>query len=219
MTTQATPTVDTPRIPRIGEKVPDFTANSSKGPIKIADYKGKWLVFFSHPADFTPVCTTELSEFARRFPDFKKLNCELLGLSVDSVPSHIAWTRNIREKFGISIEYPVIADRDMKVARLFGMVHEPVSDTATVRAVFFIDPNQTIRALIYYPLQNGRSVDEILRVVQALQTTDSNQVSTPEGWRPGEDVIVPPPQTLEGADKRVNEPYKVVDWYFSKKKI
>lgn len=205
-------------LPRLNEPAPDFTANSTHGPVKLSDFRGKWVVLFSHPADFTPVCTTELSEFARRQPEFEKLNTQLIGLSVDSVYSHIAWTRNIKRNFGVEIKYPMIADLDMKVATAYGMIHPGASSTATVRCVFVIDDEGIIRAMIYYPLTNGRSVDEVFRIVQALQTNKTKGVATPEGWRPGQDVIVPPPVTAADAEKRVNDSsLKVTDWYFSKK--
>ena len=154
------------RIPRINEPAPEINAKSTHGMIRISDYtsKGKWVMLFSHPADFTPVCTTEFVEFARRHNDFERLNVQPIGVAVDSIYAHIAWIRNIEENFNVRIHFPLIADLDQKVAQTFGMVHEAVSDTATVRAVFFIDPKNTIRALLYYPLNLGRSVDELLRV-------------------------------------------------------
>lgn len=206
-------------LPRLNESAPDFTAKTTHGEIRLSDYKGKWVVLFSHPADFTPVCTTEFIAFAKRFEEFQKRNTQVIGLSIDSIYSHIAWIRNIEEKFGIRIPFPVIADLDMKVAKLYGMVHPNAADTSTVRAVFVIDPQQKLRAMIYYPLTNGRSIDEILRLVDALQTTDKYSVATPENWHSGEPVIVPPPVTQDDAEKRVKEPYEIVDWYFSKKRL
>lgn len=208
-----------PSLPRLNEPAPDFTANSTHGPVSLSDYKGGWLVLFSHPADFTPVCTTELTEFARRAPEFEDLNTKLLGLSIDSVYSHLAWTRNMEEKFGVKIPYPIIADLDTKVATAYGMLHPGASSTATVRAVFVIDEKQTVRAMVYYPMTNGRNVDEILRLVKALQTSDKNGVATPCNWQPGEKVIVPPPQTAEALEKRLDEGYDMTDWYFSKKSL
>jgi peroxiredoxin (alkyl hydroperoxide reductase subunit C) len=156
----------------------------------------------------------------RRYPDFEKRNVQLIGNSVDSVYSHIAWVRSIEELTNVKVPFPVIADLDQKVARAYGTVHEAVSDTAAVRAVFFIDPKGIIRALLYYPLQTGRNVDELLRVFEALQTTDANGVSTPANWRPGEPVIVPAPLTQADAEKRaVSKDFEVVDWYLSKKKL
>ncbi len=210
---------EVPSLPRINEPAPQFTANTTHGQLSLSDFKGKWVVLFSHPADFTPVCTTEFLAFAKRFDEFQKRNTQVIGLSIDSIYSHIAWIRNIEDKFGIKIPFPVIADLDMKVAKLYGMIHPNASDTSAVRAVFVIDPEQKLRAMIYYPLTNGRSIDEVLRLVDALQTTDKYQVATPENWHPGEQVIVPPPTTQEEAEKRVKEPYEVTDWYFSKKKL
>ena len=220
----STETTTTPaRIPRINEPAPLIEAKSTHGVIKLSDYfaKGKWVLLFSHPADFTPVCTTEFVEFARRHEDFEKHNVQLIGNSVDSVYAHIAWVRNIEEKFGVKVKFPVIADLDQKVARAFGMVHEAVSDTATVRAVFFIDPKGVSRALLYYPLSLGRNIDELLRVFEALQTADANGVATPANWRPGDPVIVPAPITQIDAEKRAagQEGHDVKDWYFTKKKL
>ena len=206
-------------LPRLNEPAPDFEANTTHGPRKLSDYHGKWLVLFSHPADFTPVCTTEFVGFAKNFPKFQELNCDLLGLSIDSNYSHLAWVRNIQQNFGVEIPFPVIADLSMKVANSYGMIMPGASDTSTVRAVFVIDPNSKVRAMIYYPLTNGRSVAEILRLLKALQTSDKNAVSTPEGWQPGEKVIVPPPQTAAAADERMNAGYECVDWYFSKRDL
>src|SRR5205085_5760651 len=192
-----TATERVPRIPRINEPAPDFEAKSTHGMIKLSNYtsKGKWVLLFSHPADFTPVCTTEFIEFARNHAEFEKRNVQLIGNSIDSVYSHIAWVRNIEENFGVQVKLPVIADLDQKVAKAFGMVHEAVSDTATVRAVFFIDPKGVIRALLYYPLSLGRNVDELLRVIDAMQIADANGVATPANWQPGDPVIVPAPIT------------------------
>ncbi len=207
-------------LPRLNEPAPDFEAVSTQGPIKLSNYRGKWVVLFSHPADFTPVCTTELMQFARKNDDFKKLNVQLIGLSIDSVYSHIAWTRNMEQHFGVKVDYPMIADLDMKVASLYGMVHPGASSTATVRAVFIIDDEGLLRAMIYYPLTNGRSVDEVMRIVQALQLNKSKGVATPEGWHPGDKVIVPPPLTSADAEKRMQDKsVEVTDWYFVKKQL
>jgi peroxiredoxin 2/4 len=214
------PTAPTaPALPRLNEPAPEFKANSTQGEISLAQFKGKWIVLFSHPADFTPVCTTEFIEFARRYEDFERLNVQLIGVSIDSIYAHIAWVRNIEQNFGVKIRFPVIADLDTKVAQTYGMIHPGAASTATVRCVFIIDDKGVIRAMIYYPLTNGRNIDEILRVVEALQTTDKNTVSTPANWRPGEKVIVPPPLTQDGAEKRVQEDFDVTDWYFSKKEL
>jgi len=206
-------------MPRLGEKAPDFEANTTFGMLKLSDFKGSWVVMFSHPADFTPVCTTEFMGFAKIQPDLKKRGVELLGLSVDSITSHIAWARNIEEKTGVKINFPIIADLNKDVSAKFGMVHPGQSKTETVRAVFIIDPNQIIRLILYYPLSTGRNMDEILRVVDALQTADANKCATPANWRPGEMVIVPPPQTQETAEERLNQGYECVDWYFCKRNL
>jgi peroxiredoxin (alkyl hydroperoxide reductase subunit C) len=184
---------------------------------KLADYQGKWLVLFSHPADFTPVCTTEFVAFAKAYPAFKKLNCELLGLSIDSVHAHIAWVRNIKEKFGVEIPFPIIEDLSMRVAHAYGMIQPGASDTSAVRATFIIDDKGVLRAMVYYPMSNGRSVPEFLRLVEAMQTSGKKGVATPEGWQPGDKVIVPPPATVEAAEKRMGEGYECKDWYFCKK--
>ena len=206
-------------IPRIGDKAPDFEADSTFGPLQLADFKGTWLVFFSHPADFTPVCTTEFIEFSKNYDRFKELDCELLGLSIDSIFSHIGWVRNIEDNFGIHIPFPVIADLDSTVAGLYGMIMPGDSTTETSRCVFVIDPESKIRAMIYYPLTTGRNIDEIIRLVIALQTSDRNMVATPANWRPGEKVIVPPPRSQEAAQERLNQGYECVDWYFCKKSL
>ena len=215
-TTQAVPR----SLPRLNEPAPDFTAQTTHGPLTLSSLKGKWVVLFSHPADFTPVCTTELVEFARRAPEFEQLNVQILGLSIDSVYSHIAWARSMEQHFGVKIPYPMIADLDTKVATLYGMLHPGASSTATVRCVFVIDDKGIVRAMIYYPLTNGRSINEILRLVSALQTSDKHGVSTPCNWQPGEKVIVPAPLTTEAADKRMQDPgVEATDWYFSTKSL
>jgi peroxiredoxin (alkyl hydroperoxide reductase subunit C) len=205
--------------PRIDELAPDFEATTTHGPIRLSDHRGKWVILFSHPADFTPVCTTEFMAFARLHDQFAEKNCQVIGLSIDSIHSHIAWVRNIDEKFGIKIPFPVIADLDMKVAHLYGMVQPGASTTSAVRCVFFIDPMGVLRAMVYYPLSNGRNFDEILRLLTAMQTSDAEQVATPADWRPGDKVIVPPPRTQDGAEKRVTEGYECVDWYFCKREL
>lgn len=206
-------------FPQLNKPAPDFNAKTTHGMKTLADYKGKWLVLFSHPADFTPVCTTEFSAFATRQEQFAELNCELLGLSIDSVHSHIAWARNIEENFGVQIGFPIIADLSMDVAKAYGMIQPGASDTSAVRATFIIDPEGILRAMVYYPMSNGRSVDEFLRVLKALQTSDEFKVATPENWQPGDDVIVPPPATMEEAAARKEQGYQYTDWYFSKKTL
>lgn len=209
-----------PALPRLNEPAPEFEATSTQGPIKLSDFKGKWVVLFSHPADFTPVCTTEFVEFAKRKADFDRLNAQLVGVSIDSIYAHIAWVRNIEQNFGVKIDFPVIADLDMKVATKFGMIHPGAASTATVRCVFIIDDKGIVRAMVYYPLTNGRSIDELLRVVEALQTTDKNACATPANWRPGEKVIVPAPLTQEAAAERAaGSAGEATDWYFTKKSL
>jgi len=204
---------------RLGEVVPDFEAVTTHGKIKLSDFKGKWVVLFSHPADFTPVCTTEFVAFAEIHEELVKRNVQLIGLSIDSVFSHIAWVRRIKEKLGVDIPFPVIADIDMKVANLFGMIHPGESSTATVRCVFVMDPEMKLRAMVYYPLNVGRNMAEILRLIDALQTADKHKVALPANWCPGDAVIVPPPHTQEAADKRLQEGYECVDWFLCKKKL
>ncbi|MCW8906915.1 MAG: peroxiredoxin [Sedimenticola sp.] len=209
----------TPSMPRLNEAAPNFEARTTHGVKKLEDYRGQWLVLFSHPADFTPVCTTEFMAFAKRHGEFKVLNCELLGLSIDSYYSHVAWVRNIKEKFGVEIPFPIIEDLSMQVARAYGMIHPGAADTSAVRATFVIDPQGILRAMVYYPMTNGRSIDEFLRLVTALQTSDANGVATPEGWQPGDPVIVPPPADMEAVEARMEEGYECTDWYFCRKSL
>jgi peroxiredoxin (alkyl hydroperoxide reductase subunit C) len=192
---------------------------TTHGVIKLEDYKGSWLILFSHPADFTPVCTTEFIAFAEIYPELQKRGVELLGLSVDSVSSHIAWVRNIEEKTGVKIPFPIIADLNKEVATAYGMVHPGQSKTETVRCVFIIDDKQIIRAMLYYPLTTGRNMEEIVRIIDALQTSDAKAVATPANWRPGEKVVVPPPNTQEAAEERKKQGYEYIDWYLCKKKL
>lgn len=206
-------------LPRLNEPAPDFDAKTTHGNRKLAGYKGKWLILFSHPADFTPVCTTEFMAFAKYYPEFQKLNCELLGLSIDSTYAHIAWVRNIKEKFGVDIPFPIIEDLSMRVAHAYGMIQPGASDTSAVRSTFVIDDKGTLRAMIYYPMSNGRSIPEFVRLVTAMQTSDKNGVATPEGWQPGDKVIVPPPQTAQDAQTRMGDGHECVDWYFCKKAL
>jgi peroxiredoxin (alkyl hydroperoxide reductase subunit C) len=206
------------------EPAPDFEAKSTHGLIRLSDYtsRGKWVLLFSHPADFTPVCSTEFIEFARSYDDFEKINVQLIGVSIDSVFSHIAWVRDLEQLGGMQIKFPVVADLDQKVSAAYGLVHEAAADTATVRAVFAIDPKANVRALIYYPMQLGRNIDELFRVFQALQTADANGVSCPANWRPGQPVIVAAPATVEDAAKRTSgggSGLDVQSWYLSKKEL
>ena len=206
-------------FPLIGEKAPDFEAVTTQGTLRLSDYEGSWLVLFSHPADFTPVCTTEFIAFSKIANDLKQRNTELLGLSVDSVSSHIAWARNVEEKMGVKIPFPIIADLNKEVSRKFGMIHPGQSKTETVRCVFIIDSESKIRTILYYPLSTGRNMQEILRIIDALQITDKYKVATPANWKPGDPVVVPPPATAEGAEERTKEGYDCKDWYLCFKKL
>ena len=205
-------------MPRIGDKAPDFQANTTIGPLKFSDYiKDSWTILFSHPADFTPVCTTEMSGFAQEEEWFHQKNTKLIGLSIDSIHSHVAWVDNVRRNLGIYMRFPIIADIDMKVAKLYGMLQPGESETAAVRAVFFIDPNGIIRLIMYYPLNVGRNMVEIKRVLEALQTTSKYGVACPLNWKPGEKVIVPPPKDLKSLDERLASNLEMVDFYLAKK--
>lgn len=208
-----------PGMPRLNEPAPDFDAKTSQGRRSLDDYKGRWLVLFSHPADFTPVCTTEFIAFAKAAAEFEKRGCDLLGLSIDSYYAHVAWIRNIKEKFDVDIPFPIIEDLSMTVAHAYGMIQPGASDTSAVRATFLIDPEGILRAMVYYPMSNGRSVDEILRLLIAMQTSDEHGIATPENWHFGDKVIVPPPQTAAAAETRIGEGYEYVDWYFSKRAL
>jgi peroxiredoxin (alkyl hydroperoxide reductase subunit C) len=206
-------------LPRLNEAAPDFVVRTTHGPRALKDYRGRWLILFSHPADFTPVCTSEIVAFARAYPRFRALGCELLGLSVDSNFSHLAWLRSIRENFGVEVPFPIIEDQSMRVAHDYGMIQHGASDISTVRAAFFIDPQSRVRAMIYYPMNNGRSVEEFLRILTAMQASDRYGVATPEGWRPGEKAMLPPPATLAEADARAKRGADTVDWYFSRTEL
>ena len=216
-----TETTCTGGIPRIGEPAPDFKAPTTHGEITFSDWhKGSWVVLFSHPADFTPVCSTELTEFARKSDEFARLNTKLIGLSIDSIHSHLAWRENLKSLLDVEIPYPLIADLSMEVASKYGMLHPGASSTATVRAVFVIDAKRTIRALVYYPMNVGRNVDEVLRLVEALQTADAHACATPVNWRKGEKVIVPPPKTVnEVKERSTHKEYERYDFYLNKKSL
>ena len=215
-----TETAQNTGMPRIGDPAPDFTAVTTHGPLTFSQWQdGKWVILFSHPADFTPVCTTELTEFARREQEFTALNAKLIGLSVDSVHSHLAWVQNIKGNLGIELPYPLIADLDTAVSQAYGMLHPNESATMTVRALFIIDPARKIRALVYYPLNAGRNVDEIVRILQALQTSDEHSVACPVNWKPGEKVIVPPPKSMAEVEERLASDHEKVDFYLMKKSI
>lgn len=216
-------------IPLIGERAPEFVANTTQGEIHFPqDYKGKWVILFSHPGDFTPVCTTEFITFGSMLDQFRQLNCELIGLSIDSNYSHIAWLRTITERIefngikNLQITFPVIEDLKMEVARAYGMIHPNSSNTQAVRAVFIIDPKATVRALMYYPSSNGRNVAEIMRLLIALQTADKFGVATPANWQPGDDVILPAPGSCGSALERVQgagDDYYCLDWFLCLKKL
>ncbi|SHE78200.1 1-Cys peroxiredoxin [Mariniphaga anaerophila] len=207
-------------MPRIGDKAPDFKANTTYGPVQFSEFnKGSWVVMFSHPADFTPVCTTEMSGFAVRHNEFKELGAKLLGLSIDSIHSHVAWVNNVKKNSGVLFDFPIIADIDMKVSKLYGMLQPNESETSAVRAVFFIDPEGKIRLIMYYPLNVGRNMDEILRVLKALQTSDKYSVALPLNWKPGEKVIVPPPKTVDDMEEREKSDYEMMDFYLAKKSL
>lgn len=206
--------------PRLNEPAPMFNVLTTFGERSLSDYHGKWLVLFSHPADFTPVCTSEFIAFARAHEQFAAINTELLGLSVDSEYAHIAWMRAIKEKFGVAIDFPIIADPKMKVARAYGMIHSGEADTSAVRATFVIDPEGVLRAMLYYPLSTGRSVQEILRLVTALQTAATHKAATPEGWQPGDKLILPPPRTVQEAEGRADSDALVcTDWFYCEKSV
>jgi peroxiredoxin 2/4 len=208
-------------IPRIGDTAPDFRALTTHGEITFSDWqKGSWVILFSHPADFTPVCSTELSEFARRNDEFTRKNVKLIGLSIDSIHSHLAWRENLKQILDVEIPYPLIADLDMKVAMAYGMLHPGASATATVRAVFLVDPKRVVRALVYYPMNVGRNIDEIVRLVDALQTADQNACAMPVNWKPGDKVIVPPPKTVsEVKERESHKEYERFDFYLNKKTL
>jgi peroxiredoxin (alkyl hydroperoxide reductase subunit C) len=202
----------------IGMKAPDFTSMTTFGPIKMSDYKGHWVILFSHPGDFTPVCTTEFIAFAKANPQFELKNTKLIGLSIDSNPSHLAWVNQIYLLTGVQIPFPIIADRMADVAKLYGMIAPDTSEQETVRNVYFIDPDQKIRAILSYPLTNGRSIPEIIRLLDALQTTDKCNVVTPANWMPGNSVMIPPPRTNEQMLERIKEPQTTdrdcIDWFW-----
>lgn len=201
--------------PMIGDKAPLFTAETTMGQLKLSDYIGRWVILFSHPGDFTPVCTTEFLAFARMYPEFEKRNCNLLGLSIDSTPSHLAWLNNIHRTTGVQIPFPVITDLSMNISKKYGMVAPNTSTTRTIRSVFVIDPDQRIRAIIEYPMQVGRNIGEIVRVLDALQFVDENNLYTPANWLPGQPAIVPPPKTYEGIIHNMSNPsdFNCLDWY------
>ncbi|MCB9309303.1 MAG: peroxiredoxin [Lewinellaceae bacterium] len=214
-------------MPRIGDKAPEFKAVTTQGEINFpSDFKGKWVIFFSHPADFTPVCTTEFMTFANLEKDFEALNCSLVGLSVDGLYSHIAWLRTIKEKIefngmkNIEVKFPLIEDITMEVSKKYGMIQPGESSTKAVRAVFFVDPKGVIRAIIYYPLSLGRNFDELKRALIAMQTADAYAIATPADWKPGDDVIVPPAGSCGTAkDRMESDEVQCKDWFFCTKSL
>jgi peroxiredoxin 2/4 len=195
---------------RIGDPAPNFRARTTMGEMNLEQYRGRWLVFFSHPADFTPVCTSEFVALARAAPRFEKLECALLGLSVDSLYAHLAWIRAIREIFAIAVPFPVVEDPSMAIGRAYGMIDENAADSSAVRASYFIDPEGIIRALTWYPMNVGRSVEEMLRLLAGLQRTAKEDVMTPEGWQPGGELLLPPAQTALESDS--------VAWFYRTRK-
>lgn len=215
-------TEDLNRLPLIGDKAPAFQALTTNGTVNFPeDYKGKWVLFFSHPSDFTPVCTTEFMTMASMKEEFRQMNVELLGLSVDSLYSHIAWIRKIEElewngMKNVKIDFPVIADLNTKVSKKYGMLQPNVSNTQAVRAVFVIDPQGVIRSIIYYPLTTGRNFEEIKRMIQALQKSDETHNATPANWQPGDDLIISTPITVADAEAGMasidNDEY-ALDWF------
>ncbi len=210
------------KMPLLGDKFPKMEAKTTHGIVKLPDaYSGKWFVLFSHPADFTPVCTTEFVAFQRRYKDFKKLNCELIGMSIDQVFSHMKWIEWIGEELKEEIKFPVIADDTGVIASQLGIIH-PGKGTNTVRAVFVVDPKATIRAVLYYPQELGRNMDEILRMVKGFQVSDKNKVAMPANWPNNElikdRVIIPPPGDEKTAKKRLKE-HECFDWWFCHKKL
>ena len=209
------------RMPLLGDLAPDFTAKTTEGWLTLSEYgKDSWVILFSHPADFTPVCTTEMSGFAKRKPEFDALNTKLLGLSIDSIFAHLAWVRNVEERTGVRFNFPIIADIKMEVANMYGMVQPGVASTVAVRAVYFIDPKRVIRLILYYPLNVGRNMDEILRALKALQLTDKAPVATPLDWQPGCEVVEHAPETMEGVDaKLAAKKPGMVDFYLVKTKV
>lgn len=210
------------RMPLLGEKIEDRKVKTTHGVINFpGDYAGKWVVLFSHPADFTPVCTTEFVAFQKKIDEFKALNCELIGLSIDQVFAHIKWVEWIKEKLGVEISFPIIADDMGEVAKSFGMI-SPAKGTNTIRAVFIIDPNSILRLILYYPQEIGRNIDEIIRAVKALQTSDANKVAIPANWPNnellGDKVIIPPASDVKTAQERAKQ-YECYDWWFCYKKL
>ncbi|MDX2067439.1 MAG: peroxiredoxin [Haliscomenobacter sp.] len=207
-------------MPRIGDLAPDFETVTTTGKMKFSDFnKDSWVVFFSHPADFTPVCTTEMMGFSKEHDFFRQHNAKLLGLSIDSIHAHMGWVNNVKQNTGVLFDFPIIADIDMSVSKLYGMLQPGESETAAVRAVFFIDPKGKIRLIMYYPLNVGRNMAEIKRVLVALQTSDEHKVAMPLDWEPGDKVIVPAPKTLAELAERENSDLEKMDFYLAKRAL
>ena len=207
-------------MPRIGDLAPDFETVTTTGKMKFSDFnKDSWVVFFSHPADFTPVCTTEMMGFSKEHDFFRQHNAKLLGLSIDSIHAHMGWVNNVKQNTGVLFDFPIIADLDMSVSKLYGMLQPGESETAAVRAVFFIDPKGKIRLIMYYPLNVGRNMAEIKRVLVALQTSDEHKVAMPLDWQPGDKVIVPAPKTLAELAERENSDLEKMDFYLAKRAL
>lgn len=205
---------------RIGDMAPDFEAITTVGKIRFSEFnKGHWVIFFSHPADFTPVCTTELTGFANESDFFAKHSTRLMGLSIDSIHSHMAWVNNVNKNTGVLFQFPIVADIDMSVSKMWGMLQPGESETAAVRAVFFVDPTGKVRLIMYYPMNVGRNMEEIKRVLVALQASDAHKVAMPLNWKPGDKVIVPPPKTLSDMLEREKSGLEMVDFYLAKKEL
>ena len=203
--------------PRIGEPAVPFRVRTTMGERSLEDYRGRWLLLISHPADFTPVCTSEFIAFAKVHTQFQAMGCDVLALSVDSLFSHLAWVRSIRAEFGVEVPFPIAEDISMAVAAAYGMIHPADTNTSTVRGTFLIDPSGRVRVLSYYPMSTGRSVDELLRALAALQETDASGLSTPAGWHPGEDGVLPPPVTVAEADARTQDGAPA--WYYQPRPV
>ncbi|MDR3525350.1 MAG: peroxiredoxin [Acetobacteraceae bacterium] len=201
------------RLPRIGEPAVPFRVRTTQGERSLEMYRGRWLLLFSHPSDFTPVCTSEFIAFAKAYPIFQAMGCDLLGVSVDSVFSHLAWLQSIRSVFGVHVPFPIAEDLSMALAAAYGMIHPGDTNTSTVRATFLIDPAGTVRVISYYPMANGRNVDEMVRALSALQETDASGLSTPAGWQPGDDGVLPPPTTEQEVAAR--EASNAPTWYYA----
>lgn len=208
-------TLDLPLV-HLEAPAPDFTARSTQGVVRLSAFRGQWVMLFSHPADFTPVCTSEFIAFEKALPQFEARNCQLLGLSVDSVYAHLAWIVDIESRFGTKITFPIIEDVSMSVARAYGMISPRSATTATVRSVFVIDPQGITRAIVHYPMQVGRSVSELLRLLAGLQAVEDGTMAVPEGWQPGESGVLPPPASVEEADVRARPNGTDNAWYFTK---